>query len=263
MREYGQVQCAYWQISADECWSADARLLGLYLLTGPHSNGLGAFRITDGNIKDDLDWGSTRSEAAFDDLKAIGFATRYGRVVVIHKFLRWNAIANSKVAMARIREWQSLPKGSGKDAAAKELVAFGRHIPDLELKAIRTRSETVSDRDPNQNQTKPNQNKPEQQEPNGSSAKPDKPPSAVASVQVLSGDDYPITAEYLAQLSDAYPAVDVLSEIKRMRVWLDANPKNRKTRSGIKRFISTWLSKSQNDSGRVQAAAANKRRSAA
>ena len=33
--------------------------------------------------------------------------------------------------------------------------------------------------------------------------------------------------------------------------WLDANPKNRKTRLGIRRFINGWLSRAQ-DSARVQ-----------
>ena len=31
--------------------------------------------------------------------------------------------------------------------------------------------------------------------------------------------------------------------------WIDANPKKRKTRQGIKRFIASWLSKEQ-DKGR-------------
>jgi len=45
----------------------------------------------------------------------------------------------------------------------------------------------------------------------------------------------------------AYPAVDVMGELKRMRAWLDARPTRRKTARGIKRFITGWLERSQNN----------------
>ena len=38
-----------------------------------------------------------------------------------------------------------------------------------------------------------------------------------------------------------YPAVDVFHEIRAMESWLDANPKKRKTKAGIKRFVNSWL----------------------
>lgn len=43
-----------------------------------------------------------------------------------------------------------------------------------------------------------------------------------------------------------YPAVDVPQEIRNMIGWSDSNPKKRKTRSGIRRFINAWLAKEQN-----------------
>jgi hypothetical protein len=43
-----------------------------------------------------------------------------------------------------------------------------------------------------------------------------------------------------------YPAVDVMQQLRNMRGWLLANPSNRKTESGINRFMNTWLSKEQN-----------------
>lgn len=46
-----------------------------------------------------------------------------------------------------------------------------------------------------------------------------------------------------------YPAVDILCELRKMAGWSDANPKKRKTRSGIKRFITNWLAGEQ-DKGR-------------
>ena len=36
-----------------------------------------------------------------------------------------------------------------------------------------------------------------------------------------------------------------------MKCWLKANPKNRKTRKGIERFIVAWLNRSQDKAPRV------------
>lgn len=47
-----------------------------------------------------------------------------------------------------------------------------------------------------------------------------------------------------------YPAVDVMQELRNMAGWLDGNPTRRKTKSGIKRFINSWLAKAQDQGGR-------------
>jgi hypothetical protein len=46
----------------------------------------------------------------------------------------------------------------------------------------------------------------------------------------------------------AYPAVDVLSELRRMAAWASANPVNRK--SNWQRFIVNWLTRAQDRAGR-------------
>ncbi|HIR26556.1 MAG TPA: phage replisome organizer N-terminal domain-containing protein [Candidatus Choladousia intestinigallinarum] len=62
---------------------------------------------------------------------------------------------------------------------------------------------------------------------------------------LINGDDYIVTRQYVSRLQESYPAVDVEQEIREMREWIDANPKNRKTPRGIKRFITGWLSREQ------------------
>ena len=76
--------------------------------------------------------------------------------------------------------------------------------------------------------------------------------SFVAFLPLNTGDEYGITQNDIDLWQSAYEALDILSEIKKMRVWLDANPKNRKTKSGMKRFIVNWLNRSQNSAPRVQ-----------
>ena len=60
------------------------------------------------------------------------------------------------------------------------------------------------------------------------------------------GSDYGVTAEMVSEFTALYPAVDVMQELRNMRGWLLNNPRNRKTRSGICRFINAWLSTAQN-----------------
>lgn len=61
--------------------------------------------------------------------------------------------------------------------------------------------------------------------------------------------EYEVTYEEVASYQELYPAVDVKQQFRNMKGWCDANPTNRKTRSGIKRFINGWLSKEQNRGG--------------
>ena len=49
-----------------------------------------------------------------------------------------------------------------------------------------------------------------------------------------------------------YPSVDLASEVNKMIGWLDANPTKKKTKTGIIRFMNTWLSKEQDRGGNVQ-----------
>ena len=57
--------------------------------------------------------------------------------------------------------------------------------------------------------------------------------------------EYPVTETDIDGWKELYPAVDVLQELRKMKGWADANPTKRKTKSGIKRFINSWLSKEQ------------------
>ena len=68
----------------------------------------------------------------------------------------------------------------------------------------------------------------------------------VAALPLVDGTEYPVTEKAAAELSSLYPAVDVAQELRNMRGWLMANPKNRKTKAGIKRFVNGWLSREQN-----------------
>lgn len=80
----------------------------------------------------------------------------------------------------------------------------------------------------------------------------------IAELRQNDGGAFPIHAEQVERWKELYPAVDVIAELRKMMGWLDANPTKRKTRSGMMRFATNWLSKQQ-DKGGNNAAGSNKR----
>lgn len=71
----------------------------------------------------------------------------------------------------------------------------------------------------------------------------------VAKLPLLDGTEYGITQEEAGKDAQAYPAVDVMLEYRKMERWLSSNPTKKKTRRGIRRFINGWLEKEQNRGG--------------
>lgn len=63
--------------------------------------------------------------------------------------------------------------------------------------------------------------------------------------------EYGITENQVSEWKELYPAVDIGQELRNMKGWLIANPKKRKTKSGILRFITSWLSRTQDKGGNI------------
>ena len=63
------------------------------------------------------------------------------------------------------------------------------------------------------------------------------------------GQTYGVPVKDVAEYKKLYPAVNVEQELRNMAGWCMANEKNRKTKTGIKRFINSWLSREQNKGG--------------
>lgn len=80
------------------------------------------------------------------------------------------------------------------------------------------------------------------------------PPSADSDAEAfdklpcLSNQTYIIHTEEVETYKKRFPAVDVEQEIRNAISWVEANPKNKKTLSGAKRFLTNWLIKAQNRS---------------
>lgn len=83
-------------------------------------------------------------------------------------------------------------------------------------------------------------------EPDEPAAEPEPP---VITLPLNTGEEYPITKSEVAEYEELYPAVDVMQQLRNMRGWLLKNRKRRKTKSGINRFVNSWLCREQDRGG--------------
>ena len=66
---------------------------------------------------------------------------------------------------------------------------------------------------------------------------------------VRAGECYGVTDEQVRDWEEAYPAVDVMQALRSMRQWSLANQMKRKTRRGVLKFVTGWLSREQDRGG--------------
>ena len=77
-------------------------------------------------------------------------------------------------------------------------------------------------------------------------AQPEDNSPVIGNVTLNDGTTYGVTEKALSELQSLYPAVNAEQELRNIIGWCNANPKNRKTRSGVMRFINNWFSRTQN-----------------
>jgi hypothetical protein len=145
MREYGQIQSSFWQSKDAEALDDRGKLLMAYLLTGPHTNGVGCFSLPNAYVAEDFGWDSETVSETLSKLSRNGLAYRFDKVVLIPKFLLWNRIANSNVAKARFTEWSALPSGMSKTFAARAMLQFSDFWMEPSRNLLETVCQTVTD----------------------------------------------------------------------------------------------------------------------
>ena len=85
------------------------------------------------------------------------------------------------------------------------------------------------------NETQDNENVPSQ----------DSTPKTGAPQIICIGGFWTITESHYNQLHDLY-TVDIIAELRKAAMWVEANPHRRKTPKGMPRFINSWIERAQN-----------------
>lgn len=73
----------------------------------------------------------------------------------------------------------------------------------------------------------------------------------VEAIPLTDGTEWRPTVSEYDEYCRLYPSVDVFDSFRRMRAWSLSNPTKKKTRNGVRRFVNTWLSKEQDNGGKV------------
>lgn len=144
MRDYGKVYTAFWTSEDARSLTEDARTLALYLLTCPHGNMLGCFRLTNAYAADDLMWDVERVAKGFAELFQKGFAYRCERTfwVFIRQHLKWNQFDNPNVGKAAAKLFDQIsPPVTVKALLAQALREFSAVFPTQVLDKFEAESE--------------------------------------------------------------------------------------------------------------------------
>lgn len=176
MRDYGRVYSAFWTSPDMRALSDDARLLALYLLSGPHTTIAGICRLPDGYICEDLEWTPGRVSKGLGELFRNGFANRCETTkwVWICKFLTWNHPENPNQWKAAKKIVATIPAQCAWKASFLRAFAIACGDPDPgPEEPFPNRSETLSKGLPTQEQDQKQEQKQEQEQDQYlSSAKP-------------------------------------------------------------------------------------------
>lgn len=95
----------------------------------------------------------------------------------------------------------------------------------------------------------------EEEKETDSSIEPQSVSPPVVEIPIVGNKVFGVTVQMANEWSMAYPAVDVRAELLKMRAWALSNPTKQKTSTGITRFANAWLSKAQDQAGKLPAAA--------
>lgn len=114
MRTYGTVHTRFWIGESAGCMNDKQKLLYLYLLTSPHSNPIGCYRLPLAYIESDLKWSSETVKRTVTETVSIGLI-EYDfslEIVLVNRFMEFNPIANPNVAKSCMLFIETISKKS-------------------------------------------------------------------------------------------------------------------------------------------------------
>ena len=85
---------------------------------------------------------------------------------------------------------------------------------------------------------------------------PDDESPCAGSFLLNDGSSFIVTENDVESYQRLYPGIDARQELRNIEAWCLANSRNRKTRSGAKRFLNGWLSRAQNSARPVKKSSA-------
>jgi hypothetical protein len=70
----------------------------------------------------------------------------------------------------------------------------------------------------------------------------------VARIPCKCGATAELTESFVAYLQETFPGVDVRQQVRTMTIWCESHPAQRKELTGIRKFVTGWLTRARSDS---------------
>ena len=274
---YSKIDSLFWRDQKNRKLSDDGKLLFLYLLTCPHRSSIGLYYLPEQYVASDIKWTLERVQKGFKELLQNG-CVKYDKdneIVFIKNFLRYNSFENSNQIRGALKYLITLPdtvflsdlieviKMGYEDCSKDKSQDFKKALETLTITLNERVRNTVAYNSnsnsslylntfaPSSNDSTPDENTPElvpndEEEPEEYAEVLQEPPLIM--LPLNDGKEYPITTSMAEEWQQLYQATNVVTELRKMRGWLLADPARRKTKRGILRFVTNWLSRAQ-DSG--------------
>lgn len=222
----------------------------------------------------DWTWASSKEEVEAVEFVLRKFFTLIDGVYVqsrIHDELQSYKIGEIVNRLIAISREARKKKNTKLSTACDELRAEIKHDPlskthaawTLLVEALIKQHEPAPNQEPLTKNQEPLTNIKEKESAQSSPSEPLTQPAAVDDKTTITtlptnqfstrGETFRVTDDMLPDWEAAYPAVDVLQELNKIKAWLQDNPTKRKTVRGMRKFIGSWLSRQQ-DRGLANAA---------
>lgn len=253
MAKYRKISTRIWNDDKFSLLSCDAKLLFFFLLSHPHMTPLGAMRANSPGIAHELSWPLERLSEALREVSTKGMVSVDERVscVFLPNFVKHNLPESPNVILAWEKCLDDIPDCSLKNKAIHTAREVSLTMSEAFRKAYGRLSEVFHKGMPNQEQEPEQEPEPlkafcaEPQKDEVQAPQQTEPPLIVFPLSKR-GEEQAFYQNDIDQWRESFPGVDLRMELLKCRQWNIDNPTKRKTRSGIRTHISSWLGKAQN-----------------
>ena len=261
MRDYGTVSPKFWTGGTGKLLRGDAgaQVLALYLMTCPHANMIGVFHCPVLYMAHETGLGMEGASKALLRLIEAGYCTyeEDTETIFVHRMASFQVAESLKPGDNRIKGVERELSNISSDSIRAQFLAmysvafqlFQEQKNTDEKRPSKAPSKALSSQEQEQEQ--------EQDVCTERLRRVDADDSpTVVNLPLVDGSEFRVSQNRVDGWKPAYPGIDVVTELQKARVWLEANPKKRKANSGILRFAASWLARAQ-DSGRSYAPGAS------
>lgn len=252
MRDYGKVSPQFWIGETGKKLreaGPEAQVVALYLTTCPHSNMIGLYYLPVMYMAHETGLGMEGAYKGLQRAIEAGFCSydEASEVVFVHEMAKFQIADALKPTDKRCKgiqnEYDSVPENP--------FLSMFYEKYSTAFHMTKNRGETSASSSRNEAPSKPLASQEQEQEQEQDIctehfeeiSMPEIPP--VETLTLADKSEHPVFDDDIAGWQEAFPGVDIVAELKKMKVWLDANPRRRKTKRGINAFIVSWLSRQQ------------------